>query len=316
MPGMLDNLTSSAKGMLFNGAGEKAILYVLNPASDLDKLSDIAKAANGLQKDLINGPAKGEGILAKAKNLVSLSDNGTGIRDTLTGGGRSSSFVGTEDKAHPQFIKIKVQYNPATIRLSTVNGKIQTRKAESGIDRLNIYKFSGKSKLSFDLVFDDMDINDSFMLENLTPNVGNVSTKLMNTLTHSGKSVNDLNEDRTGMGSGYSVRKRMDAILSLLSTAGSQQVVFFWSSMCFRGTLTNVQNRFTMFNTAGNPVRGTMHIELTQDKKTTELDFDESYWDKAFNKKFKDASAKTSAKEIAGKVGDAVFNNNFINLGI
>ena len=59
-----------------------------------------------------------------------------------------------------------------------------------------------------------------------------------------------------------------------------------------------------------------MHIELTQDKKTTELDFDESYWDKAFSKKFKDASAKTSAKEIAGKVGDAVFNNNFINLGI
>ena len=50
MPGMLDNLTSSAKGMLFDGAGEKAILYVLNPASDLDKLSDIAKAANGLYR--------------------------------------------------------------------------------------------------------------------------------------------------------------------------------------------------------------------------------------------------------------------------
>jgi hypothetical protein len=107
----------------------------------------------------------------------------------------------------------------------------------------------------------------------------------------------------------------MDAIMSLLSSAATQQVVFFWAKMCFRGTITDVGNKFTMFNPQGNPIRGEMHIELTQDKAAKHLNYDDNYWDEAFNKCFKPKDGLAGA---AGGIStaNAFLNNNFINLNL
>ncbi len=283
---MLGSMGQSAKGMLFDGAVDKAVIYILNPAAQPIEFEEVVKEANSLHKTLMN----------KAKKSLSMDDFKAGVKDMLPK--KLGNDITEVSKENSKFVKFTVQYNPASIKLSTVNGKIPSRMQDGGFDSLKIYNFSGKSKLSFELVFDDVDNLNAFMLENITPNVGNISKTAINRYTHS-------NDGKTT----FSVRKQMDAIVSLLTSVGSQQVIFYWANMCFRGTVTNVQNRFTMFNTAGNPIRGTMHLELTQDKGNTDLDYDEGYWEKAFQKCFKDA--RTDKGPSTGS--QFMANNNLFN---
>lgn len=303
------NFGSSAKGMFSENAGEKAILYIylvdLSGKKDTtmtevkDILKDETNSLNKLQKDL----------LKKTKGKLSLSSIGDGlggaIKDqfnALKPGANSPDNIGQVDSAHSEFVKFKVQYNPATIRLYSVNGKVQSRKGQEGIDELKVYSFSGKSKLSFDLIFDDCDNMNAFGLNEIAN--ANVTTAINK----------GLNAWSSG-GLTHSVRKKMDAIMSLLSSAATQQVVFFWANMAFRGTITDVGNKFTMFNPEGNPIRGEMHLELTQDKQFEDLQYDESYWENAFTKCFKPKSGLAGA---AGGVSltNKLTNNNLINLSL
>lgn len=286
------DVVNSAKGMFVDGVTEKAVLYVLNPATSKLKLADVADAANEMMKTLKNGSIKD-----KSPDLLSKE----GIKD-LTGYGSKSTKnpVGqvAEEDSQKRWIKFKVQFNPESIRLYSGNGRLQSMdRKDGGIDnRLHIVNLSGKTKLSFELVFDDVDNIDAFMLENLTPNVGNVASKAGDMITHAG-------------GDGHSVRKQMDAFLSLLSTFETQQVVFCWARMSFRGTLTSVGNTFTMFNKYGNPVRGVMRLEITQEMTpTNELKYEDSVWDDAFHRKFVEGAA--NVKSTAEKL----MNNNILNI--
>ncbi len=285
------DVLNSAKGMIVDGVTEKAVLYVLNPATSKLTLSDVADAANEMMKTLKNGSIKD-----KSPDLFSKE----GLKD-LTGYGSKSSKnpVGdvAEEDSQKRWIKFKVQFNPETLRLYSANGRLQSMdRKDNGIGKLNIVNLSGKTKLSFELVFDDVDNIDAFMLENLTPNVGNVASKAGDMITHAG-------------GDGHSVKKQMDAFLSLLSTFETQQVVFCWAKMSFRGTLTSVGNTFTMFNKYGNPVRGVMRLEITQEMTpTNELKYEDKMWDDAFYKRFTEGSV--GAKSTAEKI----MNNNVLNI--
>ncbi len=279
-------LLQDATGILSDNATQKAVLYILKP--DLYSqvtLTDIGNEANKLVEKL----SKSDKVAASAGEMLKKA-SGWGSKKT-------TDKIYEESSDTDKFIKMSVQYNPATIRLYSLTGKQQNFNNASGLNHMEVANFTGKSKLSFDLVFDDMDPADAFMLENLTPNVGNIYNKAKDLTTH-------------GL-DGHSVRKRMDALLSLISSCHAQQVIFSWAKMHFRGTLTNVNNHFTMFNTRGNPVRGTVHLEITQEaSKNGELVYKQDYWDKAFYAKFdKGAVGKRSTF-------DALTNNNFLNLNL
>ncbi len=275
--------------MLFDGAGEKAILYIY--ICDIDKASD-------LKTELKNVSKFEEDLRTKAKKKIGVGENlkegfkgiGSDIKDFFTPGNKNSDKI-AELVPGTSFAKFTVQYNPATIKLSSVNGKVQSRRADEGIDSLKMYKFAGKSKLCFDLIFDDCDNMNAFMLNDVVnTNISSALKKGYDVYSHGG-----LN---------HSVRKRMDSIMSLLTDARVQQVVFYWSKMVFRGTVTDVANRYTMFNPKGNPIRGEMHLELTQDKKKKEdMGFDNKYWREAFKEVFKDSKEAGVAGEYTGKSG-------------
>ena len=285
----MGNTWDSVKGMVKDGVTEKAVIYVPNPAANFKDLDSVITATGQLHSKLVQKAKKGLSLDSITKNVtdqvaaaVDESDDGEGP-------------VGKVAEENGSFIKVKVQYNPATIRLSTVNGRIQKRNTDEGVDRLNIYKFSGKSKLSFDLVFDDVDNANAFMLENLTPNVGNLVAKASDMMSHEKHF--------------HSVRKRMDAMMSLLYGDNSRQVIFFWAKMVFRGTLTNVQNTFTMFNPQGNPIRGVMHLDLVQEKGNAKLSFQEKYWEEAFANAFKKNNSLGGQSMLS-----ALTNNNILNI--
>ena len=287
--GVLDELGTSAKGMLTEGGGEKAILYIylvdLFDDVDDDKLQQneidsFKKLEKDLEKEMKQKLGIGATLKEGGKSLLG------GVTDTFTKGIKSSEKIAEVDNVHTNmgkanFVKFAVQYNPATIRLITQSGRQERKiKDQGGVDdSLRGYKVgSGKTKLSFDLVFDDVDNMNAFLLNDVVNiNASNAINKGLNTLQHGGNT--------------YSVRKKMDSIMSLLSTTATQHVIFFWSKMYFRGQVTDVSNRFTMFNPQGNPIRGEMHVEITQDSnQSKDYGYDEHYWNNAFDECFKDTS--------------------------
>ncbi len=302
--GAVSNGLDSAKGMFSDGAAEKAILYIY--------LTDISKpkTPEDTKADTIEIKKFEKTLMKKTKDTISATDAikgaASGIASLFTSSSSNLQTVGVQDSDNNQFLKFEFQYNPATLRLSSVNGKVQERNNMASSEQLHIMKFQGKSKLSFDVIFDDCDNMNAFMFNE----VANLN------LTGAAKTA--ANMVMNG-GVTHSVRKKMDAVMSLLSTPATQQVVFFWSRMVFRGTVTSVSNKYTMFNPAGNPIRGQMHIEITQDKKYKDKLYDEQYWTRAFNECFKEPAGGMGIDGVAGVAGASgygttIMDNPFINI--
>ena len=311
MAGGYANFGNSVKGMLTDGATEKAILYVYL-VNLMDNISDEDNTAlerekekfAGLEKDLMNGASSALGIGSAIK--TGLKSLGGSIVDTFTPGSKSADKVG-EAVRDQTFVKFKVQYNPTSIRLNTLSGRQERKVKETeGLDGLKGYTVMGKTRMSFDLVFDDCDNMDAFMLNEVANvNLTNAINKGLDVLQH--------------WGSEHSVRQRMDAIMSLLSSMATQHVIFFWSGMMFRGQITDVSNRFTMFNKKGNPIRGEMHVEITQDSELKDtFGYKETYWKKSFDACFKkdsvlgDLAGAFSGNSTMSKLA----NNSIINISL
>lgn len=302
--GMFSNFTSSLKGIFADGAAEKAILYIY--------LADISKGRTQEEsdEDILATKDKEKELMKKTKDTLGFGDTmkgiGGGIVDFFKPGAKSKQKVGDLDK-DGKFLKFTFQYNPATLRLYSVNGKLQSKSDNNGTESLRMTEYAGKTKLSFDIVFDDCDNMNAFMFNDIANlNVTGAINKGLSLLQSGGNT--------------HSVRKRMDAIMSLLSSPSTQQVIFFWSRMVFRGTVTSVTNTYTMFNPKGNPIRGTMHLEITQDKAYSQRKlYDEKYWENAFNEAFKPPKGGIGPDGVAGVCGgqswlDKATNNPFLNI--
>ena len=161
-------------------------------------------------------------------------------------------------------------------------------------------KKPASTELSFELLFDDVNIMDSFMLSD-NP-LTNMST---GNLLQSGKSLyNNIK------GEGYSVQEQMEVMLALLTIQSARQVIFFWGSMSFRGEVTAVSSTFTMFNKKGNPVRGKVGVTIRQghsgNSAEAKFKYDETYWNNAFDRVFTDEIQQPSTLDN--------LSNNLLNL--
>jgi hypothetical protein len=306
MPGgAFTNFAQSVKGMFVDGAAEKAILYIYladisKPVKERDFFAEI-KELNKFEKDLMKRTKKTMGF------GDTMSGIGSSFLDYFTPGAKSQDKVGKLDDDNDNFLKFTVQYNPASIKIYTVNGKMQEKNTQAGTQsKLQKMDYKGKTKMSFDLVFDDCDNMNAFMVNDVVNlNATSAINKGMSLLQNGGNT--------------HSVRKRMDALMSLFANPATQQVIFFWAKMVFRGTVTDIGTRYTMFNPQGNPIRGEMHIELTQDKSIKKMHIDDTYWDNSFKECFKEPKGGIGEDGLAGIAGgrsalDIATNNPFLNI--
>lgn len=195
---------------------------------------------------------------------------------------------------------MEVQYNPSTIYMETLAGSQMDYRSNSmgdaGSNMLRQNVEPAATILSVELLFDQVNAQDSFMITNLGLTAGNVQTV-----------ISDL-----AKGS-YSVKPQMDGIMSLLTRPLTRHVIFFWSKMCFQGELTNVDAKYTMFNTRGNPVRGTISMSIRQ-SDDPDASYENTYWEQAFTKVF---GKSTDATNLKGKsTASKVLSNSVLNLNI
>ncbi|MCD8363659.1 MAG: hypothetical protein LUC98_12025 [Lachnospiraceae bacterium] len=249
--------------------------------------------------DTVDAAAKDADLLRRSLNSTTASALSSGVKSSYSSIVKSGSLTGKG------YLALELQYNPNTLYLNTQGSgrKIRYAGGNLGGEAVNqtVQEFSRTvSSLSCQLVFDDVNVSDAFMLENLSPTLGNA-------ISMGSSTVKKLKST----GSGYSVQPQMEGLMSLLTQEITRQVIFFWSGMFFRGELNSVDCNYTMFNKSGDPVRGTADITISQNR---ESDADKSEWDAAFTRIF-------GAAGVAGSSGSKstlskLTNNNFLNLNL
>ena len=234
-----------------------------------------------LREQLLN--AGGEGVMSSFKSLV-----GRGTTQTI------EQF---------RYLALEVPYNPSSIYLETVAGNQRSFSignmgdASTSQLRQNVEPVS--TTMSVQLLFDAVNVYDSFMMSNLALDVGNVVGVASN-------AVNKI------AGNGYSVKPQMDGIMSLLMRDYTRHVLFFWAQMCFQGELTSVSSNYKMFNTQGHPVRGEIRLTIRQSEDIS-AKYSNKYWEKAFTKAFGDSTTgglTQAASSLSRGLSNSVLNLN------
>ena len=259
----------------------KAILCVPDISKDKNlTVEDAINNSNALRKALIE-TGSGQGIMESFKNLA----------------GRNT----TKTIHEKNYLALEVQYNPSSIYMETVAGTQMNfspvNMGEASTNQLRQNYEPEATTMSVQLLFDAVNVHDSFMMSNLAPTVSNAVTAVMD-LAHSGENK-------------YTVKPQMDGIMSLLTRTYTRHVLFFWAKMCFQGELCSVSSHYTMFNTVGNPVRGEIRLTIRQSPNPA-AKYENSYWEKAFTKAFGESNVAAVTKGASRSAG--VLNNSILNL--
>lgn len=261
----------------------KAILCVPDISKDNNRTVEQAiDNSDKLRKALIE-TGSGQEIMESFKNLA----------------GRNT----TKTIHKNNYLALEVQYNPSSIYLETVAGTQMNFSAgnmgDASTSQLRQNYEPVATTLSVQLLFDAVNAQDSFMMSNLAPNIGNAVGAAMDI-------VNTLKD-------GYSVKPQMDGIMSLLTRTYTRHVLFFWAKMCFQGELSSVSSHYKMFNTTGSPVRGEIQLTIRQSEDPA-AKYENKYWEKAFTKAFGDSGLSSLTK--AGNKGAGIINNSVLNLNL
>ncbi|MCR4591191.1 MAG: hypothetical protein K5668_10275 [Lachnospiraceae bacterium] len=243
------------------------------PPEVLTAIEDIKKVEDKLMK-------KAEASL-KGKAVATYSD----VADAAEGNG---------------YIALEVQYNPTSLRLDTSAGRQYKYSGDASATQLQKHDAPSSTTLSFEILFDDTNNMDAFMLGD-------------NPLTNASIS-NIKNTVSSVVKRKYSVQEQMDGLMSLLTIEQARHVIFFWGDLCFRGEVIQVNSTYTMFNKKGYPIRGKLGIQIRQGDGSDaavgmekKFNYDESYWIKAFEMTFTD---KAGGASIFSKAT----NNSLLNL--
>lgn len=277
---MNDILANAVSGITGNIA--KAVIFVRDvKPGERATVAEGASKAEELQKKL----------LERTKQALSSTSYSsiTGKKGMMTNSG---------------FLALEVQFNPNNIQMETVAGvEVEYEGGNLGSRSANQIvqiKHPASTTMNFELIFDDVNPADAFMLENLAPTVGNLTS-------NAASAVKKIKEQD------YGVQNIIDGFMSLLTRDITRQIIFFWGKTCFAGELIGVSSRYTMFNKKGRPIRGVVQLSIRQgeDAQYTQ---GKDYWSDAFNKAFGEVGLNGAVGKAS--VFEKVTNNNFLNLNL
>ncbi len=201
---------------------------------------------------------------------------------TITTEGVENMLSETETQAlmmSAGFLPMEVQYNPMSLQMQTVGGTLEKYTA-MGNDTNNSLVATDKQTstyLTVQLIFEDINVDDAFgnaTHENgIASGVSNTADQVVSAVT-------------TGLSDGYSVRRQVEGIISLLMLKRTRQVIFVWNNMFFHGELLSVDANFTMFNKLGHPIRAMVNMQIQQSNNNATFKSDLEYWDEVLDTVF------------------------------
>lgn len=138
------------------------------------------------------------------------------------------------------YLPIKVQYNPASITFSGLKG----HQGMDGHDGAYMdFNRPVETTMSLELIFDTMDIQKAFMMNQTAKDVA----------------VGLLKE-------GESVRTIVELLIGATVFTSTRWIGFAWNKTIFWGELVSVNATYTMFDKEGEPVRAKVNLRIRQDQ--------------------------------------------------
>ncbi len=287
-------MSDLGKNLLDSINGKVETAYVLFRKYDPEKWKNDAGEDIGGASSAMAGLTSSISNVGGAKNLAKLKDAAGPLMETES---KAQDIIRDNGQ---DYIPIKVQYNPSTLRITSRGGKrqgVQNTVGGSGEAAYMQIDDPSETTLSMDLILDDTNINDAFMGDafNLGLSAGNIAHKILNVAEHS-------------------VVKYSELFVACMMRSYSRIIGFVWNKMAFWGELNFVEVTYTMFNNKGEPIRSKISIRLRQDMpadvaengEVTEY-ASEQHWEKAFNSLFdsnfaanNDFGVKNYASNIIG----------------
>ena len=228
----------------------------LNPANENGDgsaggaLTGLAGAAAGLQNSI-------GGIAKQGRNLgiANSGINALGVNDALTAAANNADYV-----------PVQVQFNPSSISFQGMGGEIR-RESVGGAGENQFQQFDTPSEtvMSMELIFDDTNNKDAFMMDAELPLIGEIASV--------GGLTQRIEQAVTaGMGKKYSVQDTTELFVAAMVQNFTRLVGFAWNKMIFWGKLVGVNVQYTMFNKVGAPIRAKVGIQIRQDQAVGDND--------------------------------------------
>jgi hypothetical protein len=246
-------------------------------------LGNPKKAFLVIQKDAGRAPESVAELAEKALLLSeSVNPDSAAISDIF---GAANSHV------------LQVQYNPSSIGFRANSEDIPVNRLQQNVVAEIPPQFTRPPSvvMSVQLVFDAMNVKDSFMADKFRLSASDV-------LGGAATAVRELR------GKTFTVRPHTNALLYMLMRKESSFVTFHWSNMTFYGLVSEVHARYAMFSVSGEPVRSFVDLSIVQRVEGATAN---TYWEKAFDKCFgdQDAPGLFGGQSMGQSVG------NMLNLG-
>lgn len=182
---------------------------------------------------------------------------------------------------------LKVQYNPSTLTVSANASAIQTKSMQTSSDPSiqNQKERPPSVVLEVDLIFDEINPKDAFMADKFRMSAGDAASTVAAFTKGSGRG-------------GYSVAAQISGLAGMMLDRNTRNVTFLWQDMMFTGVVSEMRNSYTMFNMSGNPIRGTVRMNITQN-----VDIGgEFHWSQALDHCFVQSAAGKNILEQAASL--------------
>ena len=190
-----------------------------------------------------------------------------------------------------QFRVLEVQYNPSSIEIQANAEDLPMlylqQNLEEGVP--NQLMRPPAVTLHTELIFDAVNLADSFMWEKFT---SGVSAQTIANVATASKKQN---------GTVWSVQDQTNGLLAALLSEDTRTVIFKWADMTFAGDITEATAKYTMFSTSGRPVRSKITLRITQKVESKD---DITLWEENLDRLFTsgEASKERSGLQNAGNL--------------
>ena len=295
-----ENIAKSA-GQSISGNIEKAILEI---EDERIRLKDINVEQAEARKPTTAGLSRISGKWSEAaKNTVNNVLEGV-TKTTLPWMKGVNEMQEKAARSAPKKVRFEVKFNPSQITFQAVGGiKVEKRDyapkdkdgKASGDVQISYQEMAPRIQMNLQLVFDDYERTEAFMLEKFTDTTAIARTGINSAVT----AVN---------GKTYSVRPQVEGFMGALRNSNTRKVTFYWGNMKYSGVMTYVNAEYTMFSTDGNPIRANVNMSILLVDES--LDYQcMGQWQISYQKVF--------GKEEATNLGNSLQNaGNLLNINL
>ncbi len=204
------------------------------------------------------------------------------------------SFDGINTNAMKK--QFEVQFNPSDLQIEGYGGgRIASTAYNNAEDKdkgtsanIVMMPMPVYVKMSVKLLFDRMDPSDAFLSSKTNVTVSSGVKALTQAVTNAATKTK------------LTVQEEVEGLIAALRSPYTRCITFNWGDMSYQGVLNRVASQYTMFDSAGVPVRAVVQLSLIcADEKVSPKSL--GFWQEAYNGAF--GAGSSSLVSAGQKVG-------------